>query len=134
MKTVVTVLVCVAMLAAVIGCKGAYPAKSDPNPVQEKEKLILNDSKLKAIKLVRELPPRHLDNGGQLEVGMVLVNTKGKDFRTDVKVEFLDGNGGLLEPGTWEPVIFQRSQEVTIKKNSLNPAAADYRISIRLLE
>ena len=133
MKTVVAMLACVAVLAA-IGCKGAYPAKSEPNPIQEKEKLILSDSKLKAIKIVRELPPHRVEGSGVLEVGMVLVNTKGKDFKTDVKVDFLDGNGGVLEPGTWEPVIFERSQERTIKKNSLNPTAADYRISIRLLE
>ncbi|HUW30239.1 MAG TPA: DUF1425 domain-containing protein [Planctomycetota bacterium] len=134
MKTLASILA-VAAVVAIIGCKGTYRARYEANPIQEQEKLILLDSKLKNIKVVRELPPTRVPgSGGQLEVGMVLVNTKDKDYRADVKVQFLDINGGVLEETTWEPVIFQRSMEVTIKKNSLNPAAADYRVTIRSQE
>ena len=133
MKTLAGILT-VAVIVAAIGCKGAYRAKYDAYPIQEQEKLILLDSKLKNIKVVRELPPRRIDGSGVLEVGMVLVNNKDKDYRADVKVQFIDGNGGVLEETTWEPVIFQRRVEMTIKKNSLNPTAADYRITIRSQE
>jgi len=132
-KTLASILIVAAVVAA-IGCKGVYRAKYEADPIQEQEKLILLDSKLKNIRVVRELPPRRIEGSGVLEVGMVLVNNKDKDYRADVKVQFIDGNGGVLEETTWEPVIFQRRMEVTVKKNSLNPAAADYRITIRSQE
>ena len=132
MRSVLSILA-LAGIAVVLGCKGTYLARYDPNPKQESEKVILLDSKLKSIRIVREVPPQRL-NGQQLQIQVLLVNTDDEDLRTDVKVQFLDVDGGILEEGTWEPVIFQRSMERSIKKNSISPEAADYRISIRRLE
>ena len=135
MKSITFVFAGVIALALIVGCKGTYPAKSDPNPLQEQEKHIMLDSKVKNnIKLVRELDPGRVPGGGQLVVGAVFVNAKSKDIWCDVKVQFVDSKGGILEETNWEPVLFQRSMEYTVKKNSLSPEAADYKISIRLKE
>jgi len=116
------------------GCKGTYPARYEPQPRQESQKVILQDSKLKALKIVREVEPIRLKPGGQLQIEVVMVNTSNDTLKTDVKVQFLDSKGGILEETSWQPEFFPRSSEKSIRKNSIGPEAADYRILIRRQE
>ena len=122
MKSIVFILAGIVVLATVAGCGG---------PWRQGERVLLLDRKAARYLRARELQPVRLPSG-ELEINVVLVNVKGKDLPCDVKVNFLDVDGGVIESTSWEPIILERAVEKSIKKNSLDPAAADYRLYVRL--
>lgn len=111
------------------GC-GPYKPDVNKSPMQETEKVILLDHGLTYyINIVKQKANR-LD-GGQLEVKMELQNEEDKDVWVDIQTIFRDKDGFELEKTDWEPIMLHRRTVTSFKKNSLNPAAADYRVLIR---
>ena len=131
-RAIAIVIAGAVVLAALAGCGGPFAPGRASNSVMEKHKIVIADRKAKNyIRLVRELPPKRLD-GGELEIGVVLYNKKSKDLRCDVKVQFVDEDGGETDATSWQPYIFSARTERTIRTNSMDPAATDYRLYIRL--
>jgi len=138
--TALFIIACSMFLVTLAAC-GPYRAEYTPNPIQEQERVVLLDKKVEGrIELVRELTPARL-TGGELEVGVILVNTKSrgifggkKDLPCDYKFQFLDSEGGVIEETPWEYRLFQRGMEITLKKNSISPKAEKYRVTVRLQE
>lgn len=131
-KAIAVVIAGAVVLAALAGCGGPFAPRRASNSVMKKNKIVIIDRKARSyIRLVRELPPKQLD-GGELEIGVVLYNKKSKDLHCDVKVQFVDEDGGETDETSWVPYIFSARTERTIRMNSMDPAAADYRLYIRL--
>ena len=143
MKTLSVLLTVTAALATLAGCgSGSYAPKYNPNPKQEKDRLIFIDKKPeKFISFVREIEPKRL-TGGELEVSLVLVNDHSRsgflglggktDLDCDVKVQFYNDEGKMVDETAWKLVKFHRGMEETITERSLTPEAADYRVNIRM--
>ena len=130
MKKQVLILAALIALPLLAGCsgRGAYNPTFDP---QERSKVIMIDrSMVRSFKVVSEITPTRLD-GGELEAGIVIENATGKDIRADYKFVFVDRDGGELDSTAWTPKLFIRGTRETLKSNSLNPEAADYRVYIR---
>ena len=122
MKKAITIVIAGAVvLAALAGC------------TRHAQKVVIIDRKARSyIKLIKELEPKRLPGGGELEIGVVLYNKKNKDLRCDVKVQFVDEDGAETDATSWRPYIFSGRTERTIRENSMDPTAADYRLYIRL--
>jgi hypothetical protein len=116
----------------VLGC-GPYTPKPATNDIQRSEKIILKDYKAKRyLRLVSHAVDRL--PSGSLQVKVVLQNVKNSDLWCDVRVEFHDQTGNVVEEGNWEPMLFERRAEKTIERKSIDPRAADYRILVRKQE
>ena len=119
-KAIAVVIAGAVVLAALAGC------------TRHTHKVVIIEKKARSyIKLIKELEPKRLD-GGELEIGVVLANKKNKDIRCDVRVQFVDEDGGETDATGWVPYIFSGRTERTIRVNSMDPTAADYRLYIRL--
>lgn len=131
MKAIVFGLASVIVLSALTGCGGPFR----PDPIDEKilrtDRIIFLDKKVDRYLTAKELPPQRLV-GGELEIRVLVWNEEGKDLRCDVKVQFLDEDGATVDETPWEPYIFTARTEKTIQKNSMDPGAEDYRMSIRV--
>jgi len=142
-KTITVLLSGIVAIATLAGCgSGPYAPKHNPNPKQETERLIFIDKKpSKVLKFVREVEPKRLP-GGELEVSMILVNEKSyggflglggkRDIECDVKVQFFDATGKMVDQTTWKPRRFHRGMEESITDRSLSVDVVDYRVNVRM--
>jgi uncharacterized protein YcfL len=113
----------------ILGC-GPYRASTHKDPLQETEKIVMLDHVLtRYLNIVKQGANRL--PGGQLQVKVEMENEENDDIWTDIKVIFRGQDGFELESTDWEPFMFHRRTVTTFKRNSLNAAAADYRILIR---
>lgn len=120
------------MLLNLCSC-GPYTPWSRPNSAFEREKVLFKDYKVKRyLRLVKHDVTRL--PSGSLQAEFVFANVKNKDLWCDFRVNFRNEKGIVVEEGTWERVLFGRNAQKTISRKSIGPAAADYRILIRIQE
>ncbi len=120
------------MLLNLCSC-GPYTPWSRPNTVFEREKILFKDYKVKRyLRLVKHSVTRL--PSGSLQAELVFATVKNKELRCDFRINFHNEKGIVVEEGTWEPVLFERNAEKTVSRKSIGPAAADYRILIRIQE
>ena len=118
------------MLLNLCSC-GPYTPWSRPNSAFEREKILFKDHKVKRyLRLVKQDPTRL--PSGSLQVELVFANVKNKDLWCDLRINFRNEKGIVVEEGTWESVLFERNAQKTISRKSISPAAADYRILMRI--
>ncbi|MFT7520635.1 MAG: hypothetical protein ACI9MC_002785 [Kiritimatiellia bacterium] len=111
----------------------AYRPISDPNPVQEQERVILlNFGNMVYVRVVRLGMDR--TPAGLLEAKVQLLNKSLSTRKVDVKVEFRDKDGFELESTNWQPHLLGSEVVQTIRTNSMNNQAADFKIYIRNME
>lgn len=116
-------------LIAGLGC-GPYKPTSSETPLQETEKVLLLDHGLTyRIHVVKEASTRLA--GGQFEVKMEIENKWNDDVWVDIQTIFRGTDGFEIEKTDWEPFLLHRRTVTLFQRNSLNTAAADYRILIR---
>ena len=129
-KKISYILLLLAFLPFMPGCAGPYKPDVNKAPVQEKEKVILLDHGLTYyINIVKQGASRL--PGGQLVVKMELENEEDKDVWVDIQTVFRGTDGFEVEKTDWEPILLHRRTVTTFQRNSLNVAAADYRVLIR---
>lgn len=118
------------LLATTFYACGPAKVKSNTNPVQDRERLLLVDRNYKSALRIVDEKVRRLESG-QMEIIMRIQNRKNDDLWSDVQVIFEDADGVEVDKTNWEPVMFHRREITTYKKVSLTPNAQDYRVVIR---
>jgi hypothetical protein len=122
--------IAVAAALILIAACGPYKPGVNQAAMQEKEKIILLDHGLTYYLNVVKQGAARLP-GGQLQVKLEMENEEDKDVWTDVQVIFRGADGFELEKTDWQPFMFHRRTVTLFQQNSLNTAAADYRVLIR---
>jgi len=130
-KGTVFVLAGIVVLSGPAGCGGPFRAEQIDEKILKTERIVFLDRKVDNYLTAKELPPRRLE-GGELDIRVVVWNEESTDLRCDVMVQFFDEDGATVDETPWEPYIFAARTEKTIRKNSLDPAVEDYRVSIRV--
>ncbi len=126
----ITTIFIFTLLLWLSGCGGPYRPGTQKAPLQDKEKVVLLDHGLTYyLNVVKSGVAR--SSGGLLVVKLEMENEEDKDVWVDIQVIFKGEDGFEVEKTEWEPFLFHRRTVTTFQKNSLNPAAADYRILVR---
>lgn len=128
MKQTIKILSLVAIVTGFFACGPAKPT-ANTKPLQETEKIVLLDTPLRNLNIVKHTSAR--TDSGQFVVQMDMENEKNKDIWTDIQVIFRDANGIEVERTSWEPFQFHRRSVSSYKKVSMRSDVADYRILIR---
>jgi hypothetical protein len=82
------------------------------------------------VKVTRLLDAERL-TGGLLKVTVTLRNLEKENLWCDIRTQFLDKNGHVIDKGNWEPFKLDRSTVTDYSYTSMNADAADYQIIIK---
>lgn len=117
---------CVVLLA---GC-APYAIKSLPASQGDAQNFVVLDRKIYK-KLVLVSAQMRPTDTGQSELVFKIRNKQNKNIWADVKAEWLDQDGVVVDSTNWQPVQFHRRMDTTVVRSAVKAPVSGYRIVVR---